>query len=564
IRANQLAYVIYTSGSTGKPKGVMIEHGNVVRLFKTEPCLYDFNEQDVWTMFHSFCFDFSVWEMYGALLYGGKLIIVPKAVTRDALLFSELLLREKVTVLNQTPSAFYNLQDAFSEKAIKTIPIRYVIFGGEALNPANLQFWKQAYPECRLMNMYGITETTVHVTCQEIEREQIQEGRSLIGKPIPTLSIYILDGNKNLVPTGVTGEMYVGGAGLARGYLNREELTAERFIKDPFSSEANPRLYKTGDLARWLPEGNIEYLGRIDDQVKIRGYRIELGEIESVLNQSGLVSQGIVLARADSSGNKRLVGYIVSSAAFDKQAIQNYLGAKLPEYMVPAIWVELDSIPLTSNGKTDRKALPDPGITNIATEYAAPRNETEAQLTAIWQELLNLERIGIFDNFFELGGHSLLAMRVVSAIRREMNTELSIRDLFVHPDIAGLGAHLDQQTKGSLLPAIIAGDRPEHIPLSFSQERLWFIDRLEGSVQYHLPAVLRLQGELNGEALEKTLRQIIKRHEVLRTVIREHEGRGYQHIIPAGNWSLGTIEAPGNKRKTADLSPLITGLINKP
>ena len=312
ISPEQLAYVIYTSGSTGKPKGVMIEHYNVVRLFKTEPSLYDFNENDIWTMFHSFCFDFSVWEMYGALFYGGKLIIVPKEATRDILLFSELLIKEKVTVLNQTPSAFYNLQDAFSEKSINTISIRYVIFGGEALNPGKLQVWKRAYPGCRLVNMYGITETTVHVTYQEIEWHHIKEGYSTIGKPIPTLIIYILDTNGDLVPIGVPGEMYVGGAGLARGYLNRSELTTEKFISDPFRSEQGSRLYKTGDLGRWLPDGTIEYLGRIDDQVKIRGYRIELGEIESVLNGSGMITQGVVLAKDDSNGNKRLVGYVVS------------------------------------------------------------------------------------------------------------------------------------------------------------------------------------------------------------------------------------------------------------
>ena len=326
ISPKQLAYVIYTSGSTGKPKGVMIEHYNIVRLFKTEPHLYDFNENDIWTMFHSFCFDFSVWEMYGALFYGGKLIIVPKEATRDILLFSDLLIKEKVTVLNQTPSAFYNLQDAFSEKSINTISIRYVIFGGEALDPGKLQFWKEAHPGCHLINMYGITETTVHVTYQEIEWHHIKNGYSTIGKPIPTLSIYILADSGDLVSIGVPGEMHVGGAGLARGYLNRPELTAEKFIGDPFSSEPGSRLYKTGDLGRWLPDGTIEYLGRIDDQVKIRGYRIEPGEIESLLNSSGLVQQAVVLAKEDKQDNKRLVGYVVSPGTFDKTAIQEYLG----------------------------------------------------------------------------------------------------------------------------------------------------------------------------------------------------------------------------------------------
>ena len=286
-----------------------------------------------------------------------------------------------------------------------------------------------------------------------------------------------------------------------------------------------------------MPDGNIEYQGRIDDQVKIRGYRIELGEIESVLNEHESISQGIVLAKEDKQGAKRLVGYVVTSqTAFDKQAIQAWLNEKLPEYMVPAIWVELDSIPLTSNGKVDKKALPAPELTDLSAAYMAPRNETEAKLADIWQELLHIEQIGINNNFFELGGHSLLAMRVVSAVRKELDVELTIRDLFVYPTIMGLGVYLDEQQKGTLLPAIVKAERPEYIPLSFSQERLWFIDRLEGSVQYHIPLVLRLKGELNQEALQNTLQEIIGRHEVLRTVIGEHQGQGYQQIMTADNW----------------------------
>ncbi|HEX8460361.1 MAG TPA: amino acid adenylation domain-containing protein, partial [Segetibacter sp.] len=296
--SHSVAYIIYTSGSTGKPKGVMVEHLNVVRLFKTERPLFDFNSKDVWTMFHSFCFDFSVWEMYGALLFGGKLVIVPAEATRDISLFSELLMEEKVTVLNQTPTAFYNLQDYVVERATP-LNVRYVIFGGEALNVAKLQPWNQYYKNCRLINMYGITETTVHVTYIEILPEHISTGKSFIGKPIPTLTAYILDSSNNIVPIGVTGELHIGGAGLARGYLNLPVLTAERFIQNPFSKETGCRLYKTGDLGRWLPNGNIEYMGRIDDQVKIRGYRIELGEIEGVVLQSGLVRQAVVIARQE-------------------------------------------------------------------------------------------------------------------------------------------------------------------------------------------------------------------------------------------------------------------------
>ncbi len=445
VQPNHLAYIIYTSGSTGKPKGVMIEHCNVVRLFETEQPLYDFNEKDVWTMFHSFCFDFSVWEMYGALFYGGRLVMVSSAVTKDAALFSSLILSEGVTVLNQTPAAFYVLQDALVDKA-KQVPVRFVIFGGEALNPAKLKPWKEAYPESRLINMYGITETTVHVTFQEIGWHQINNGNSIIGKPIPTLQCYVLDTNRNLAPVGVAGELYVGGAGVARGYLNRAELTAARFIHDIFSNEAGEKLYVTGDLCRWLPNGTLEYLGRIDDQVKIRGYRIELGEIESVLQQSGLVSQSVVLAKANSEGTKRLISYVVPAEGYTKEAATAFLHSRLPEYMVPQLWVELDLLPLTSNGKVNKKALPDVDAANLASnEYVEPRNELEKSLAATWQKLLGIERIGIHDNFFELGGDSILTIQVVSRMRSH-GYELQPRDIFIHQTISRLSAALSYRT----------------------------------------------------------------------------------------------------------------------
>ena len=443
IDPHNIAYVIYTSGSTGKPKGVLIEHYNVVRLFKTDEPLFDFNEKDVWTLFHSFCFDFSVWEMYGALFYGGKLVIVGSEVTKDASLYADLIISEKVTVLNQTPSAFYVLQDIMTEKA-RSVSVRYVIFGGEALVPAKVQAWKQSYPECKLINMYGITETTVHVTYQELNEKQLKEESSVIGKPIPTLSAYILNKRMQLVPPGVAGELYIGGAGLARGYLNQPELTKERFIKDPFAKEEDARLYRTGDLGRMLPVGNIEYLGRIDEQVKIRGYRIELGEIESVLQEVKSVKQSVVLAHTTKEGSKRLVGYVVPEGEFDKEAAMNYLRSKLPEYMVPAIWMELDKLPITSNGKTDRKALPDPEASELlSNEYVAPRTETEEKLAAIWRELLGVEKVGVYDNFFELGGHSLMVTRVVSGIRKEFSLNIPIKTLFEFISIADIANYIE-------------------------------------------------------------------------------------------------------------------------
>ncbi|SFJ97123.1 non-ribosomal peptide synthetase, partial [Thermoflavimicrobium dichotomicum] len=276
-RPEDVAYIIYTSGSTGKPKGVMVEHRNVVRLLFNDRNLFDFSEHDVWTLFHSFCFDFSVWEMYGALLYGGKLVIVPSLVARDPKAFLDLLRREGVTILNQTPTAFYQLSQEEMKRVEADLMVRKVIFGGEALAPVQLKAWKNKYPSTQLINMYGITETTVHVTYKEITEQEMETNVSNIGQPIPTLKVYVLDEQKRLVPIGVKGEMYVSGDGVSRGYLNRPELTAERFVENPFVP--GERMYKTGDLARWLPDGNLEYLGRIDHQVKIRGYRIELGEI---------------------------------------------------------------------------------------------------------------------------------------------------------------------------------------------------------------------------------------------------------------------------------------------
>jgi amino acid adenylation domain-containing protein len=442
VLPNNLAYVIYTSGSTGNPKGVMIEHVNVVRLFINESSLYDFKSSDVWTLFHSFCFDFSVWEMYGALLFGGRLVIVPKATTKDAVSFKELLVKEGVTVLNQTPGSFYAFQEEFLSGSFEH-SLRYVIFGGEALNPSYLRNWKETYPDCALINMYGITETTVHVTYKEITETDVLNSVSTIGSAIPTLGCYIVDADLNLVPIGVIGELCVGGAGVARGYLNREALTAEKFVKNPFE-DSDFKLYKSGDLARWLPDGNLEYIGRKDNQVKIRGYRIELGEIENALSLVPQVKQCCVLAKEDNSGTKRLVGYVVLEEQLDKENLQQQLKSSLPDYMVPMLWIELESMPLTSNGKLDKKALPEPEISDLSTrEYIAPRNEVEQKLAVIWQDLLGIEKIGIADNFFDLGGHSLKAVKMFNLIKIQLDVKLMISDLFENPTIERLSNEIE-------------------------------------------------------------------------------------------------------------------------
>lgn len=457
LTPQNLAYVIYTSGSTGRPKGVLIEHRNVVRLFMTEPALFDFNADDVWTMFHSFCFDFSVWEMYGALFFGGRLVIVPKAATKDTALFGELLISQGVTVLNQTPSAFYVLQEYLLARA-KTVPMRYVIFGGEALNPVKLKRWKQTYPTSSVINMYGITETTVHVTYQELTADHCERTSSVIGSPIPTLTTYTLDADLKPVTAGAEGELFVGGAGVARGYLNRPELTAERFLPNPFADDPAARLYRTGDLARQLPDGTLEYLGRIDEQVKIRGFRIELGEIETVLLQFANVRNGVVLAREDASGDKRLVGYVVTDGPLDRAGLTAHLQTQLPEYMVPRLLVSIDAVPLTGNGKVDRKALPDPDASELLTNaYVAPANKTESVLASVWKELLNVRNVGVADNFFELGGNSLLALKLVASLNDQHGYKLPVTKLYQYPTVRGMAAYLDGGKTDSLTSRRLPG-----------------------------------------------------------------------------------------------------------
>lgn len=437
--ANNLLYVIYTSGSTGKPKGVLIEHRNVTRLFFNDAPLFDFNETDVWCMFHSFNFDLSVWEMYGALLYGGKLIIVPKECTRDAELFYGLAKRGGLTVLTQTPSSFNALQETILKKEpINTM--RYVIFGGEALYPSSLRKWHEIYPWCKLINMYGITETTVHSTYKEITEKEILSNVSDVGVPIPTLDCLILDDNFNPVPIGETGELFVVGEGVARGYLNRPELTKERFLESPFNKKE--KMYRSGDLARYLPDGSIEYIGRKDFQVKIRGFRVELGEIESRLLEIEEIKQVAVLAKDGGEKGKYLVAYIVkdeNGVDIDRNKLQETLKKTLPDYMIPKFYVEMKKFPLTNNGKIDRKALPEPDERALQRGlYVAPKTDIEKKLTLVWQELLGIERVGVTDNFFELGGTSLLAQKTVNRIQERYQYQIPITKLYQFPTIESL------------------------------------------------------------------------------------------------------------------------------
>ncbi|HEX9935526.1 MAG TPA: amino acid adenylation domain-containing protein, partial [Longimicrobium sp.] len=417
-----LAYVIYTSGSTGRPKGVGVTHGNVLRLFDCTQPSFGFGEADVWTLFHSFAFDFSVWEIWGALLFGGRLVVVPRAVSRDPGAFRALLRRERVTVLNQTPSAFRALAAVDEGEAEPLERLRTVVFGGEALQYESLRGWLDRYgpKRPRLVNMYGITETTVHVTWHTVTGAELRQAGagSGVGVPIPDLRAYVLDPTGEPAPIGVPGELHVGGAGLARGYLGRPGLTAERFVPDPFSGEAGARLYRSGDLARWRADGTLGYLGRTDQQVKIRGFRIEPGEIESLLLAHPGVAAAAVIVRG-AGEDAALAAYLVPAGkALPHAELRDALRKHLPEHMLPAAFVAVDRIPLTANGKLDRAALPAPDAAGAAHADAqvAPRTPVEEVLAGIWCEVLRRDRVGVTENFFELGGHSLLATRAVSRI----------------------------------------------------------------------------------------------------------------------------------------------------
>ncbi|OLS62233.1 non-ribosomal peptide synthetase [Pseudomonas putida] len=427
---DNLAYVIYTSGSTGKPKGALLPHHNVLRLFQATEDWFGFDDKDVWTLFHSYAFDFSVWEIFGALMHGGRLVVVPREVTRSPEDFNQLLVDEKATVLNQTPSAFKQLVPV----ACAALSLRYVVFGGEALDVGSLQPWFERFgdQQPRLINMYGITETTVHVTYRPITKaDLVQAEVSPIGEAIPDLSMYVLDTDFNPVATGVCGELHVGHAGLARGYHNRAALTAERFVPNPFATDGS-RLYRTGDLARFREEGVIEYAGRIDHQVKIRGFRIELGEIEARLQEHEGVREVVVLA-VDGPAGQQLAAYLIPANPDQgdlRDSLKAHLRANLPDYMVPAHLVLLESFPLTANGKLDRKALPKPDAASLQGAHVAPVSELEQQLAAIWVDVLQVERVGLTDNFFELGGHSLLAVQMLVRIRDQLRCDIALRELF--------------------------------------------------------------------------------------------------------------------------------------
>ena len=530
-------YVMYTSGSTGLPKGVEVPHRAVSRVVVRNGYAA-FNATDRVAFAANPAFDASTLELWTPLLNGGTSVIVDQAVLLEPTRFAQLLIEQAVTAMWLTVGLF----NQYAVHLKQVLPhLRYLIVGGDVLDPATIGWVLRECKPQHLLNGYGPTETTTFATVYEIT--DVPEGRSIpIGRPITQTQVYILDAQRQLVPSGTVGEIHIGGAGVALGYLNRPELTAERFIESPFVAGA--RLYKTGDLGRWLPDGTIEYRGRNDFQVKLRGFRIELGEIEARLLEHASVREAVVLAREDDPGDKRLVAYILAADAVPSaDTLRTHLTGVLPEYMVPAAYVMLEAFPLTSNGKLDRKALPSPdGDAFTSRVYEAPVGETEQALAQIWSEILKVEQIGRHDHFFELGGHSLLAATQIARIRQVLGVEVALKDLFAQPELAAFAA-IVAQAERSVQPALIPLARhpvvqqvqvqaaDNEIPLSFAQQRLWFLAQMEGgSAAYHMPLTLRLQGKLKHFALQRALDRLVARHEALRTTFVRDGDRTVQRI----------------------------------
>ncbi|PJE13817.1 non-ribosomal peptide synthase/polyketide synthase [Mycobacterium sp.] len=541
-KPDDIAYLIYTSGTTGVPKGVAIPQHNVVRMLRS---LDDrLPHQAVWSQCHSLAFDFSVWEIFGALLSGGRLVVVPDSVVRSAQDLHAMLVAEKVSVLSQTPSAFYALitAAALSPESRLRPNLHTVVFGGEALDPQRLSSWlDQGAPQ--LLNLYGITETTVHASIREIVADDIRRGGSPIGAPLDHVGFFVLDGWLRPVPAGVVGELYVAGAGLGTGYVGRPGLTASRFVACPFGA-AGARMYRTGDLVSWGTDGQLVYAGRVDHQVKIRGYRIELGEIRAALAGLDGVEQAVVIAREDRPGDRRLVGYLIESTpgVVDVAEARHALGQQLPAYMVPAALMVVEAMPLTVNGKLDARALPTPDYgAGVSRAAASPLEEI---LAGIHARVLGLERVGVEESFFDLGGDSLSAMRLVAAVNAALHAGLSVRAVFEAPTVALLAARIGSAGAGR--QPLVPGRRPAMIPLSFAQSRLWFLHQFHGpSATYNIPVALRLRGQLDADALGAAFADVLTRHESLRTVFAMPDGTPRQVIVPAENAGLGwrTVDA---------------------
>ncbi|MFL5348035.1 MAG: amino acid adenylation domain-containing protein, partial [Hyalangium sp.] len=533
--SDNVAYVIYTSGSTGRPKGVQVPHRTVANFFTAMDAALEKPERGVWLAVTSISFDISVLELLWTLSRGFTVVVQSDTLDTDWL--PQAVRQHAVTHLQCTPSmARALLLDASSSEALRSL--KQMLVGGEAMSTELARELRQRVPS--LLNMYGPTETTVWSSTHPVPAEHA--GPVPLGAPIANTQLHVLDERMQPMPLGISGELYIGGDGVVRGYLGRPELTAERFVPDPFSATPGARLYRTGDRVRRRADGSLDFLGRIDFQVKVRGFRIELGEIESALDKYPGVRQSVVLAREGKHGDARLVAYLTSSGqqAPTPAELRAFLKQHLPEYMVPSAFVVLEQLPLTPNGKVNRKALPAPeALTDSASGYIAPRTPTEEKLATVWAEVLSVPSIGAEDNFFELGGHSLLAMRVLSQVRTTLQVELSVRALFEAPTLSAFALKVDEALKhpapeGSRPPPLRPMPRTGDIPLAFAQQRLWFLDQLEpGNPVYNTPVALRLSGPVDPEALRRAFEELVRRHESLRTTFSSRDGQPIQVISPS-------------------------------
>ncbi|WP_164003063.1 non-ribosomal peptide synthetase, partial [Pyxidicoccus caerfyrddinensis] len=553
--ADALAYVIFTSGSTGRPKGAMNSHRGVVNRLLWGQQEYGLSAADTVLQKTPFSFDVSVWEFFWPLLTGARLVLARPGGHQEPDYLVRLIAQEGITTLHFVPSM---LQVFLEEPELERCnALQRVMCSGEALPLELAQRCLQRLPSADLHNLYGPTEAAVEVTYYACVRDEPH--RSVpIGRPVANTQIRILDVHLRPVPIGVPGELFIGGVQVGRGYLGRPELTAERFIPDPFSDTPGARLYRTGDVARWLPDGLVEYLGRADFQVKVRGLRIELGEIESALQQQHSVQQAVVLAREDRAGDKRLVAYVVGrggTQAVEVSALRARLHEKLPEYMVPQAFVVLEAFPLTPSGKVDRKALPAPEAPSGSAAYVAPRTPTEEILASLWAGLLRTEKVSVEDDFFALGGHSLLATQVVSRVRSALGVELPLRALFEAPTVAALAARIDssrESATGLLAPSIVPVPRTGPLPLSFAQQRLWFIDQLEpGGSSYSIPRFVRMEGPLDVAALHRAFEELVRRHEALRTTFTQQDGQPLQLIASHAELPLELEDLSGLEPEAA-------------
>ncbi|MFP2933000.1 amino acid adenylation domain-containing protein, partial [Pyxidicoccus sp. 3LG] len=562
--SRNLAYVVFTSGSTGRPKGVAIDHRGVMRLLHGARYAH-LGPEETFVHVAPISFDASTLEIWGPLLFGGRLVVFPPQSPSDLELLSGVLQRHGVTTLFLTSGLFSQVVDLKPESLRG---LRQILTGGDVVSASHVRKVVETLG-IPVTACYGPTESTVIASTWEMT-DVARVGTSIpIGTPIANTQVYVLDAHLQPVPPGIPGELFIGGDGLARGYLSRPDLTAERFIPDPFSLTPGERLYRSGDKARWRADGVLEFLGRIDNQVKVRGYRIELAEVEAALLTHPGVREAVAVVRQDTPGDKRLVAYVIGDMeVLDSNTLRAWVQQRLPEYMMPSAIVILGTLPLTPNGKLDRKALPAPDLSGLQkSRYVAPRNSTEEALTSLFSKVLGTGRVGVEDSFFELGGHSLLATQLVSRIRATFGVELPLRAIFESPTVAGLAERLQSATSDTRMPALTRNRPTGPIPLSFAQQRLWFLDQLQpGSALYNIPMALSLSGTVEQSALQRAFDALVRRHEALRTTFHVEGGEPRQVIHPAAERQLPLVDLSGlpSEQRQAEVLRLATEDAQRP